>query len=150
MVGRTKDGNSELITDNNDTNFDFSSSQDISMKDYFMEYLFPDAILYGMSYDEFWNKDPQLFYSYRFSFIEKQRLKRMEDNFNAWLCGFYNVDAFSTTLYNAFRKESKKPKNYMLKPIDFEEMEKPIEEEETQQKTIHNKWGTLKSRLKGG
>ena len=35
---------------------EFKVDRVLDAHDYFLEYLFPDAILYGMSYEEFWNK----------------------------------------------------------------------------------------------
>lgn len=131
------------------TNFDISSSRNISVKDYFLEYLFPDAIIYGMSYDEFWNKDPQLYFSYRFSYMQKLELEKEERNQNAWLQGFYNTKAFNVVLYNAFKEKGQDPIMYFEKPIDFNELALTDEEKTTKAINIKNKWSSLKSQMKG-
>lgn len=130
-------------------NFDISSSKKISAKDYFLEYLFPDAIIYGMSYDEFWNEDPQLYFSYRFSYMQRMELEREKQNQYAWLQGFYNTKAFNVVLYNAFKEKNEQPIMYFEKPIDFNELALTDEEKTTKAINIKNKWGSLKSRMKG-
>ena len=102
-----------------------------------------------MSYDEFWNKDPQLYFSYRFSFLKKQKLKREEENYNAWLYGLYNFKALSVSLYNSFREKKDEPMLYFNKPLDFEEMSLSVEEKTTKAQNVKNKWASLKSRMKG-
>lgn len=145
MVGRGS--RNEVITPQ--LNSDISSIKTISIREYFLEYLFPDAIIYGMSYDEFWNKDPQLYFSYRFSFLKKQKLKREEENYNAWLYGLYNFKALSISLYNSFREKKDEPMLYFNKPLDFEEMSLSVEEKTTKAQNVKNKWASLKSRMKG-
>lgn len=86
--------------------------------------LLPYAIEYGMSVEDFWVKDPDLFWAYRFSYINKY--KREQENFNerAWLQGAYFYEAISVAISNAFGKEisySKEP--YNLKPKQQEKTE---------------------------
>ena len=132
-----------------ETSFDISSSKNISAKDYFLEYLFPDAIIYGMSYDEFWKKDPQLFYSFRFSYYEKLKLEREISNYNAWLNGLYTYKAYNVVMYNSFKEKGAEPEMYYNKPIDFNELSMSVEEKTNKALNVKNKWGSLKSRMKG-
>lgn len=45
-----------------------------------------------MSADEFWKDDPQLFVSYRTSFINKKKRKMEEEDYISWLRGLYIHD----------------------------------------------------------
>lgn len=45
-----------------------------------------------MSAKEFWEDDPQLFVSYRISFINKNKKKAEEDDYKSWLQGLYIHD----------------------------------------------------------
>lgn len=76
-----------------------------------MSFLFPDAISYGMTSNEFWNEDPELFWSYRIFFEEKEKHKDYEQ----WKQGYYIFNAIDISLYNHFtdlKKIGKKPLNY--------------------------------------
>lgn len=42
-----------------------------------------------MSADEFWKDDPQLFVSYRTSFINKKKREMEENDYKSWLLGLY-------------------------------------------------------------
>lgn len=48
------------------------------------------AIEYGMTSREFWEEDPNLFVSYRTSFINKKKREMEEINYKCWLQGLYN------------------------------------------------------------
>ena len=45
-----------------------------------------------MSAEEFWKDDPQLFVSYRTSFINKKKREMEELDYKCWLQGLYNYD----------------------------------------------------------
>ena len=45
-----------------------------------------------MSADEFWKDDPQLFVSYRTSFINKKKREVEEEDYKCWLQGLYVHD----------------------------------------------------------
>lgn len=83
--------------------------------------MLPYAIEYGMSVKEFWEEDPDLFWAYRFSYINKKRQEQEEMNTHCWLQGAYFYEAFSVALSNAF---SKKKIEYSNHPYDFSS-EKP-------------------------
>lgn len=79
------------------------------------------AIQYGMSTDEFWKQDPELFWAYRFSYIEKKKREQEENNYQAWLQGAYIWEAVSVALSNAFSKEKISYRNV---PYGIEETSK--------------------------
>lgn len=64
-----------------------------------------------MSADEFWKQDPELFWAYRFSFYQTQKLNRNQANHDAWLQGAYFYEAVSVALSNAFSKEQQSYRN---------------------------------------
>ena len=77
--------------------------------------------MFGMSSTEFWEDDPQLYWSYRTFFIKKMQIEMEELNYKSWLNGSYSCLAVSVALNNAF---SKKKIEYPKKPFE-EKKEKP-------------------------
>ena len=82
-----------------------------------------------MSAEEFWKDDPQLFNSYRISFIKKQERKMAEEDYISWLRGLYIHDGngklfaslkqfISNTLASMFKgkKDNTKLETYPIKP----------------------------------
>lgn len=55
-----------------------------------------------MSVDEFWRGDPDLFWAYRFSYLEKVKRENQIFNNRAWLQGAYYFEAISVALSRAF------------------------------------------------
>lgn len=69
-----------------------------------------------MSIKEFWEDDPDLFWAYRFSYINRKKTEQEEMNIHCWLQGAYFYEAVSVALSNAF---SKKKIEYRNQPYDF-------------------------------
>lgn len=87
-----------------------------------------------MSADEFWKDDPQLFVSYRTSFVNKQKRKMEEMDYECWLQGLYVYDGNSKLnamlrqqISNIFAKQPNTDKidTYTKKP--YMELEKESE-----------------------
>ena len=94
------------------------------MSDYFFDYLFPLAIEFGMTSEEFWKDDPKLFSSYQKAYIEKIKRENEKINFSNWLQGLYIHNALNVDLTNfgyAFiaGKNPKKDNNYPSEPYDL-------------------------------
>lgn len=88
------------------------------------------ALTYGMSVQEFWEDDPDLFWAYRFSYVEKIKSKQELFNSNAWLQGAYFYEAISVALCNAFTKSKV---NYSQYPYGMEkEYEKLNKQKESE------------------
>jgi hypothetical protein len=85
--------------------------------------------MFGMTSEEFWEDDPQLYWSYRISFMKKLEMEQQQQTeyikYNSWLNGNMNFIAHSTSLGNAFSKGKKN---------DFPAYEKVFKKEE--KKTI--------------
>ena len=129
---RTKEQGISL-TENEDNEI-----EKLTVRDYFIKYLYSDAILYGMSYDEFWNKDPELFFSYRFSYLKGLKIKREEMNYSSWLNGLYNYRAYAVALHNAFDGKNN-PMEYFKKPIDFDNEEDKQSKKQKEEETFNQK-----------
>ena len=97
-----------------------------------------------MSAEEFWKDDPQLFVSYRTSFINKKKREMEENDYKSWLMGLYIHDgngkllaSLKQFLGNILASISGKPKDnkeiptYSKKP--YMELEKEKREEDEQQ-----------------
>ena len=115
-----------------------------------------------MSADEFWKDDPQLFVSYRTSFINKKKREAEEEDYKSWLNGLYIYDGnsklFSSLkqfIYNSLSNKTDNTKidNYPNKPYSELSKENKVKKEEEDKKYKFNKFqsdlvyfGTLKQR----
>jgi len=82
-----------------------------------------------MTYNQYWHKEPELFWAYRSAYEQKQDVEFEIENYKAWLNGLYNCKAFEVVYYNFNRKEGATPMSYLEKPFDFKEMAKKSKEE---------------------
>lgn len=77
--------------------------------EFYLNELYPSAIMFGMSSTEFWDEDPQLYWAYRFSYekrMEFEQKKEIEQiRLACWLQGRANETAYSIALNNAFGKK---------------------------------------------
>ena len=99
-----------------------------------------------MSAEEFWKDDPQLFVSYRTSFINKKKREMEEFDYKCWLQGLYIHDGNGKLLSSlkqfignmvSKRKDTKKIPTYPIKPyieLEKEERKKQIEEKKKKEK----------------
>lgn len=71
-----------------------------------------------MSIKDFWENDPELFWAYRFSYINKVKRETELQNYNAWLQGMYFYDGLSIALANSFGDGNYK---YPTEPYGTEE-----------------------------
>lgn len=93
-----------------------------------------------MSADEFWKDDPQLFVSYRTSFINKKKREMEDYDYKCWLQGLYIHDgngklfaSLKQLIGNMFssKKDTTKIDKYPIKP--YLELEKEKEKEQKKQ-----------------
>ena len=98
-----------------------------------------------MSAEQFWKDDPQLFNSYRISFINKKKREMEELDYKCWLQGLYIHDGngklffslkqhLSNIVASMFKgkKDTSKIETYPKKP--YTEIEKEKQEEEKKKK----------------
>lgn len=117
-----------------------------------------------MSAEEFWKDDPQLFVSYRTSFINKKKREKDEVDYKCWLQGMYIHDG-NGKLYSSLRqfihnilasfsnqaKDNTKIDTYPKKPYLELDREKKVQEKEKKKNDSYKKYeeslvyyGTLK------
>ena len=107
--------------------------------------------MFGMTEKEFWEDDPQLYWSYQ-TFYLKQKENEIEQlNYNAWLQGIYTLSALNQSLSGIFGKKGQKKDIYPKKPIDFkEEAKKEIKYSREEKENIYvqefNSWARLSKR----
>ena len=91
-----------------------------------------------MSYKEFWEDDPEIFWAYRFFYYKNQEQELEKINFSAWIYGLYSHYGVSLALANSFREKGKQPENYLEKPINLfgAKENNKLEEEITNYKLI--------------
>lgn len=93
-----------------------------------------------MSAEEFWKDDPQLFYSYRTSFINRKKREMEEEDYKSWLRGLYihngngllfsSLKQFLGNVVAGFckgKKDNAKLDTYPAKP--YSELQKDKEKE---------------------
>ena len=117
-----------------------------------------------MSAEQFWKDDPQLFVSYRTSFINKKTREREELDYKCWLQGLYIHDGngklfmslkqfIGNVVSSMFKghKDNTQIPTYPNKPYQEIVKEKELEEREKQKQlnyqSFHNDliyYGTLK------
>ena len=106
--------------------------------------------MFGMSSKEFWEDDPQLYWSYRTFYLKKLQAETEMINYKGWLYGSYDFLAVSIALNNAF---SKQKMEYPEKPFDLKnkkqektELQKQMEKEtdkDIRQQIEYNYWARL-------
>lgn len=85
-----------------------------NLLDYLSYYLCPLAIRIGMSFNQFWYEDDEIFWVYLEAYEQEQKAKFEYDNSIAFLQGQYNLMAIAQCL-----QFSKKPKQiYPKKPFN--------------------------------
>jgi hypothetical protein len=95
------------------------------LSDYFFDYLFPLAIEFGMTSEEFWKDDPKLFSSYQKAYIEKEKRNNEKINYSNWLLGLYIYDGFSKSLarfglnFLSGKRANENKYNYPSEPYDL-------------------------------
>ena len=114
-----------------------------------------------MSAEEFWKDDPQLFISYRISFIKKKENELTEEDYKSWLRGLYIYDGnsklFATlkqfinnTLAGIFKsqKDNTKIDTYPLKPyFELKKEEEQKQKEKQEEKKRKDKYKNFESSL---
>ena len=64
-------------------------------------------MLIGMSYEQFWEDDPQLYWLYETAYNYKKEMEFKENNYLAWLQGQYNLMAFRQVMSDSFSKNNR-------------------------------------------
>lgn len=98
------------------------------------ENIFPHCLAIGMTYEEFWYKDPHIVKFYLAA--EKERLHRRNEEM--WLQGFYiyqAIGAFAEIL-PAFPKKGAKIRPYLDEPVSLSEAEQQAKRERQEAERI--------------
>ena len=59
--------------------------------------------MFGMSSEEFWEEDPQLYWAYRTFYLKQKEMEMEMMRHNAWLQGELNYVAFKIALSKLFK-----------------------------------------------
>lgn len=97
-----------------------------SYTDFYLQELFPSAIMFGMSSEDFWENDPKLYWAYRTFYLKQKEIEIEQLRYNAWLQGSMNYMGVSMALNNAFSKQKLKYPSYdeLTKEVDSKKEEK--------------------------
>jgi hypothetical protein len=93
---------------------------------------FPYYLALGMTYEDYWRRDPCLVKYYR----QAERIRTERVNYEAWLQGAYIYDAlcFVSPILHAFAEKGTQPMEYLKKPYaigkEKAEQERKAQEEE--------------------
>ena len=90
------------------------------------EEVFPYYLAIGMSYEQFWYKEPKLVRAYR----KADEIRRRKTNEEQWLAGMYTADALRATVGNMFSKGSNYKYPTEPRPITRSEIEARKEREQ--------------------
>lgn len=85
----------------------------------------PVALSIGVGYDTFWRLNPRLLKA----FVEADRLKKRQTEFEMYIAGRYVYDAISLALANGFRQKGKAPEPWLEEPYRMIPFTKEEEEE---------------------
>lgn len=65
--------------------------------------------MFGMSSEEFWEQDPQLYWAFRTFYLKQKEVEQKYNleklQYESWLNGYTTYIAESTSLHNAFSKQ---------------------------------------------
>ena len=90
---------------------------------------FPYYLAIGMTYEDFWERDPRVAISYR----KAQEIRQELANQNMWLQGLYNYKAVSAAVaalaHGLNGGKGKKPDGYVEYPFALTEREKEAEKQ---------------------
>ena len=80
-----------------------------------LENVCPYYMALGVSYDEYWYKDPKRLKFY----LKAYEIKQKQENQNVWLQGYYNYIAFAyvSPIFNPFAKKGTKAIPYPTQPF---------------------------------
>lgn len=88
-------------------------SQEFQGASEYFGYLFPYALRYGMTKEQYWkSSDASEYWAYRKSYLLGIEHERDNMNFQSWLSGLYNSMAINSATGG---------EKYMSQPFDFEE-----------------------------
>lgn len=101
----------------------------------------PYLMAIGMTYDEFWNKDPFIAQM----FLKSHKIRQKQENQRLWLQGYYNYIAlmYVSPIFNPYAKRGTKPIPYPKEPIGLSSEELQERENEARQNRLFG----LKQRL---
>lgn len=105
--------------------------------------------MFGMSSKEFWEEEPQLYWSYRTFYLKKIQEEAEKSNYNSWLQGYYNCVAVSVSINNAFNKQKidypKEPigKSKKKEKTKLDEKLKEVKDKDVRQQIEFNYWARL-------
>lgn len=68
--------------------------------------------MFGMSSTEFWEDDPQLYWSYRTFYLKQREVEEFDRKYNSWLLGSINHLSTSLAINNNFSKQKSKFPTY--------------------------------------
>lgn len=61
--------------------------------------------MFGMSSTEFWEDDPQLYWSYRTFYLKQREVSSIDLKYETWLKGMFNSMATSNAIRNNFSSQ---------------------------------------------
>lgn len=101
--------------------------------------------MFGMTEKEFWEDDPQLYWSYQIFYLRNKKLEIEQHNNNAWLEGIYTLYALQQAM-SGLSKKGKNAKIYPEKPINFDDKEKKVKSKKDKEEIYvqdFNKWARI-------
>lgn len=99
--------------------------------------------MFGMSSTEFWEDDPQLYWSYRTFYLKQREVEEFDRKYNSWLLGSINHLSTSLAINNNFSKQKQKYPTYeeLFENKEVNSENKPLTKKDID-KQIQNEFNT--------
>lgn len=125
-----------------------SDHEPISLAEIF-DTLFSQYLAIGMTYDEYWNKNPSLVKAYR----KAWQMKRDQKNYEMWMQGMYIYNALlcvAPVMRASFSKDKVEPGKYPDKPYPMTQKELREREAEHERENYERFLAQMKAANKRG
>lgn len=92
--------------------------------------------MFGMSSTEFWEDDPQLYWSYRTFYLKQREVDEFDRKYNSWLLGSINHLSTSLAINNNFSKQKQKYPTYeeLFENKEINSEDKPLTKKDIDKK----------------
>lgn len=92
--------------------------------------------MFGMSSTEFWEDDPQLYWSYRTFYLKQREVEEFDRKYNSWLLGSINHLSTSLAINNNFSKQKQKYPTYeeLFENKEINSEDKPLTKKDIDKK----------------
>jgi uncharacterized protein YlxW (UPF0749 family) len=96
------------------------------------------ALTFGMTYEQYWEKEPELFFIYAKYYQSKSKNDFAEQDTLAWMIGNYVCIAVGVNFSAAFGEKGKPKAKYPQQPMFVSELDETAKAKKQERKAIAN------------